>query len=220
MLIDTLLVTHIVVLGYWLGSELVINSEYRYVCWASSLPFPERRRLMEHVMDVDQHVRYALVLQATLGTMLAALLGYFPGGAPIAWFAGAIGVSWLAFVELVHRVRHKAIGQRLALLDRLIRYGLLGALIIVGIGTVVGATNLQGWLGWKLFLFGGVIACGVGIRVSLIEFFRVWREIETSGSDEAREKSIRWIYTWGTGILVLLWVFIAGIAVISILKPA
>lgn len=220
MSIEALIVLHIAVLGYWLGSELIINSEYRYVCWASSLPFSERRRLMEHVMDVDQHVRYALVLQATLGTMLAALLGYFPGGAPLALGAGAIGVCWLVFVEIVHRVRHKAIGQRLALLDRLIRYGLLGVLIIVGIGTMIGAINLQGWLAWKLVLFGGVIACGVGIRVSLIEFFRVWREIETSGSDAAREKSIRWIYTWGTGILMLLWVFIAGIAAISVIKPA
>ena len=28
MLIEILLVAHIVILGYWLGAELVINSEY------------------------------------------------------------------------------------------------------------------------------------------------------------------------------------------------
>ena len=79
MLINVLLVLHIAVLGYWLGAEFVINSEFRFVCRAASMPFEERKRLMEHVMDVDQHVRYALVLQVGLGTVLSALLGYFPG---------------------------------------------------------------------------------------------------------------------------------------------
>ena len=60
-------------LGYWLGAELVINSTYRYVSWAATMPFAERDRLMEHVMDVDQHVRYALVLQAGLGVALVSL---------------------------------------------------------------------------------------------------------------------------------------------------
>jgi hypothetical protein len=74
-------VLRIAVLGYWLGSELVINSTYRLVAFGDRLPFDERTRLMEHVMDVDQHVRYALVLQAALGTALAALYGLVPGGA-------------------------------------------------------------------------------------------------------------------------------------------
>lgn len=59
-----ILVFHIAVLGYWLGSELVINSTYRYVSYSRNMPFDERQRLMDHVMVVDQHVRYALVLQA------------------------------------------------------------------------------------------------------------------------------------------------------------
>ena len=67
MLYTSLLVAHIAVLGYWLGSELVINHTYRYVSWSAGMPFAERDRLMDHVMDVDQHVRYALVLQLRPG---------------------------------------------------------------------------------------------------------------------------------------------------------
>ena len=85
MLITVLLVVHIAVLGYWLGSELVINSTYRYVAYGRHIPFAERNRLMEHVMHVDQHVRYALVLQAGLGFGLATLYGMIPGGEPLAW---------------------------------------------------------------------------------------------------------------------------------------
>jgi len=219
MIVEVLLVFHIAVLGYWLGSEFVINSEYRYVCRASSMPFSERKRLMEHVMDVDQHVRYALVLQAGLGTVLAALLGYIPGGTTLALTAGIVGISWLVFVEIIHRVRHGAVGQNLALLDRAIRYVLLIVLFGVGVTTALGAISLQGWLALKLVLFGCVIASGIGIRLSIIAFFRVWGDIDANGSTEDKEKEIWWIYTWGTGILVLLWVFIAGIVVLSVMKP-
>ena len=75
MLVQALLVAHIAVLGYWLGAELVINSTYRYVSWSAAMPFPERDRLMQHVMDVDQHVRYALVLQAGLWLLIGAIVG-------------------------------------------------------------------------------------------------------------------------------------------------
>ncbi len=59
MLIEVLLVAHIVVLGYWLEAEFVINSEYRYVSRAAGMPLAERARLMEYVMKV---VPSALVL--------------------------------------------------------------------------------------------------------------------------------------------------------------
>ena len=220
MPVDVLLVIHIAVLGYWLGAEFVINSEFRFVCRAASMPFEERKRLMEHVMDVDQHVRYALVLQAGLGTVLSALLGYFPGGTTLAWAAGLATVLWLAFVEIVHRLRHGAAGRKLAFLDRLVRYVLLAALVLGGLAAIFGALALQAWLAWKLVLFGAVIACGIGIRYYIIQFFGIWRQIEAEGSSPSRERAIRRNYASGTSMLGLLWLCIAAIAVLSIVKPA
>jgi len=219
MPVDVLVVIHIAVLGYWLGAEFVINSEFRFVCRAASMPFNERKRLMEHVMDVDQHVRYALILQAGLGTVLSALLGYFPGGATLAWAAGLATVLWLAFVEIVHRLRHGVSGRKLALLDRLVRYVLLAALVVGGLAGAVGALGLQTWLAWKLVLFGAVIACGIGIRYYIIQFFGIWRQIEANGSSPSRERAIRKNYAAGTSILGLLWLCIAAITTLSILKP-
>lgn len=219
MPVDVLLVIHIAVLGYWLGAEFVINSEFRFVCRAASMPFEERKRLMEHVMDVDQHVRYALVLQAGLGTVLSALLGYFPGGATLAWAAGLATLLWLAFVEIVHRLRHGASGRKLAFVDRLVRYVLLAALVVGGLAAVVGALALQAWLAWKLVLFGAVIACGIAIRYYIIQFFGIWRQIEAHGSSNEHERAIRKNYAAGTSMLGLLWLCIAAITILSILKP-
>lgn len=217
---QALYVLHIAVLGYWLGSELVINSTYRYVCHAPAMPFAERDRLMSHVMHVDQHVRYALVLQAALGTALLVLRGYLPGGDALVWGALAAGVLWLGFVEAVHRLRLGPAGASLARIDRGSRYILLAFLVAVAVGAFGAASALPLWLRWKIAAFAGVIACGVGIRFALVAHFRTWAEMRTSGATPEREVTIRRTYWRATGVLLLLWVFIGVIVLLSVAKPA
>ena len=214
-----LLAAHIAVLGYWLGSELVINSTYRYVCYHDGMPLAERTRLMGHVMHVDQHVRYALVLQASLGTMLAAYLGYIPGGTTLMTVAAVVGVLWLLFVEVVHQLAAKPLGKRLAAFGRGSRYVLMAVLVATALGLIGGGWSMPGWLRWKLACFAGVMACGVGIRLSLIGHFRTWAAMERDGPTAETNAIIRHVYVRSTAILVLLWVFIAAVAILSVLKP-
>ncbi|NKB45736.1 MAG: hypothetical protein GKS03_15810 [Alphaproteobacteria bacterium] len=219
MLETILLVAHITVLGYWLGSEFVINSGYRYVCRTSSLPFEERNKLMDHVLNVDQHVRYALILQIGLGTALAALYGYFPGGSTTAMAAGIGTVVWLGFVEYIHHARKEPVGATLGMIDRSSRYGLMIGLVIAGTTSLMADSDIPNWLAWKLILFACVMASGVGIRISIIDFYGTWAKIKEHGSTPEYEQSIWHIYKYGTGILIGLWVFIAAIVVLSVWKP-
>lgn len=217
---QALLAAHIAVLGYWLGSELVINSTYRYVSYADAMPFAERDRLMEHVMHVDQHVRYALVLQAALGTALAASYGYVPGGRSVATGALVVGALWLLYVEAVHRLRHSAAGQRLAAVDRASRYVLMALLLALAAGLVGGAWPMPLWLRWKLAAFAGVMASGVGIRFALIAHFRTWAIMRRDGVTPETNAIIRRTYVSATAVLVVLWLFIAVIVALSLWKPA
>jgi hypothetical protein len=212
-------VLHIAVLGYWLGSELVINSTYRLVAFGDRLPFEERTRLMEHVMDVDQHVRYALVLQAALGTALAARYGLVPGGEALAWSVLAAGGLWLAFVEAVHRLRHAPAGATLAGIDRGLRYGLMALLVAIAAGALGQSWPMPGWLRLKLGLFAGVMACGVVIRLALIRHFRTWADMARNGVTAAGNAVIRRTCVQATAVLVVLWLFIAAIVVASVQKP-
>ena len=219
MLLQILLVAHITVLGYWLGSELVINSTYRYVSYGSSIQFAERNRLMEHVMHVDQHVRYALVLQAGLGFSLAALYGLIPGGETTAIIAGALCLMWLAFVEAVHRLRHSRIGITLGAIDRGSRYVFMGLLIGLATGLLGGSWGMPLWLRWKLALYAGVMASGVGIRLALISHFRTWKIMAAEGPSDASNAIIRATCIKATSVLLVLWLFIAAIVVVSVCKP-
>jgi len=218
MLFNILLVAHIVVLGYWLGSELVINSTYRYVSWASSMPFAERARLMDHVMDVDQHVRYALVLQVGLGGVLAALPGYLPGGQRLALTAVVVAVGWLVLVEATHRLRNAPAGTTLAAADRVIRYIAIAVMLLLTGSALAGYITIPLWLTWKLVLFAGVIACGLGIRWQLLRFFDTWQHIASDGSSERLEREIRATYVAATSILAVLWLLIAGMVFLSLWK--
>ncbi|MXO69449.1 hypothetical protein GRI72_11520 [Altererythrobacter marinus] len=220
MLISVLLVAHIAVLGYWLGSEFVINSTYRYVSYGSQMPFAERDRLMDHVMHVDQHVRYALVLQAGLGFALAALYGYVPGGTATAWAAGILAALWLTFVEIVHRLRHSPAGKRLGDIDRGSRYLFMALLVAIAVGLIGGGWDMPFWLRVKLGLFACVMASGVGIRLALISHFRTWAVMAREGPTDETNAIIRRTYWRATSVLLVLWAFIGAIVVMSVWKPA
>lgn len=219
MITSWLLVAHIAVLGYWLGSEFVINNTYRYVSYNDNMAFEERSRLMEHVMHVDQHVRYALVLQASLGSAIAALYGYIPGGARTAIALGIFGAIWLVFVELVHRLRHKPVGKMLGAIDRASRYILISILVATALGLIGGQWPMPEWLRWKLALFAGVMMCGIGIRFALISHFRTWTIMTHDGPTAETNAIIKHTYNRATSVLVILWVFIAVITIISVVKP-
>jgi hypothetical protein len=219
VIFEVLLVAHIAVLGYWLGSELVINSTYRYVARASDMDFEQRGRLMGHVMDVDQHVRYALILQVGLGVALAALYGFVPGGETTASAAGIVTVLWLAFVEVTHRVRTGALGQRLGAIDRGSRYLLMAGFVAVALGLLGADWDVPFWLRLKLALFAGVVASGVGIRLVLLSHFRTWEIMKREGPRPEHDAIIARTATRGTALVVLLWVFIAGIVIASVWKP-
>lgn len=214
-----ILAAHIAVLGYWLGSELVINSTYRFFCRATDMPFAQRDRLMDHIMHVDQHVRYALVFQMALGVMLAAGFGYIPGGNTVMAVAALAGGGWLTFVEAVHRLRKQPIGRTLAAIDRGSRYVLMAVLIAVAFSLIGADWALPLWLRWKLAAFAAVMACGVGIRLALVGHFRIWGLMAQDGPTPEREAIIQRTYVRATTILVLLWLFIAAMTALSIGKP-
>ena len=174
---------------------------------------------MDHVMDVDQHVRYALILQVWLGTTLGALLGYFPGGLWLAGTATLLGIAWLTLVELTHWLRRNPTGRALGQIDRSLRYVAIVTVILIAVGTLLGYFALAGWLAIKLALLAGVFLSGLGIRFELVRYFLVWDTIKAKGSTDELEQRLRNRYASSTAVLVVLWVFVATIVAVSILKP-
>ena len=216
ILLTVIQVMHVLILGCWLGAELVINSAYRYAILAVEIPFAERDRMLSHVIIVNQLVRYALALQLATGLCLASLLGYLP----LNFVWGLLfGLVCVLLIYLGQRWSASRVGRIVKMIERDLRLIVIGVLFIVsGLG-VLGQAYLPFWLAVKLFLFTGVIACGLGIRVVLLRLFTVWQKMREQGSNPPDDVASRKIYFQSTAILILLWALVAAITVLSLFKP-
>jgi len=100
----------VLVMGYWLGSELVINALTHYIARTTTLSGAERMRLWDFLLDVDQHVRNAMIMSVPLGFSLAGILGrlryvlmaLFGGTAVWSLLTGwPLAAPWLAWKVLL-----------------------------------------------------------------------------------------------------------------------
>ena len=208
ILLAILQLLHVLVLGCWLGAELVINRSFRSAILTLDKPFVERDRMLTQVMKINQFVRYALVVQIATGVCLAALLGYLPIDFGLVLI---FGLAWVLLIYLGHSWSTRRAGQILKIIERDLRLVVIGVLVIVsGLG-VISEAYLPFWLAVKLFLFAGVIACGLGIRFVLLGLFNVWTKMRERGSTPSDESENRKIYSQATTILILLWTTLTAI---------
>jgi hypothetical protein len=211
---------HVLVMGYWIGSDLVVNQLTHYITRASQLPGRERQRLWDFLLDVDQHPRNALILSVPIGFSLAAMLGLSPIVGPwllLLWLASA---AWFGFMWLVHWRRHEPSGKMLGAWDWRFRYLLIAAFALTGIISLVrGEPFTSSWLAWKLILFAGVLACGIGIRYYIRLAYGVLPAIAADRAGERENGLFRDCMRRATWVLWLLWAQLLAIALLGVIKP-
>lgn len=213
---------HVLVMGYWLGSELVINALAHYVARATTLPGAERMKLWDLVLEVDQHVRNALILSVPLGFSLAALLGLMPLGTVglvLLWIAAA---AWFWFMWLVHWRRKAPEGPALARWDGRIRHALIALFALMGLWSLATGWPLAApWLALKVLLFCGAIACGIGVRYYIREAYaRALPAIAADRAGAAENREFQRLMVKATWVLVVLWVLLFAIGGLGALKPS
>jgi len=217
---DALLWLHVLVMGYWIGSDLVVNALTHYVTAASSLPGAERKRLWDFLMHVDQHPRNALILSVPIGFTLAAQIGLLwldTASLAALWFGSA---AWFGYMWLAHWRRETPAGPALANWDLRIRLALIVVFSFMGALSLVSGRPLAApWLAWKVLLFAGVLACGLGIRRFIREACRAWPRIWAGQGTPADEALVRASMRRATHILWLLWLLLAAIGWLGVAKP-
>lgn len=211
---------HVLVMGYWLGSELVINALTHYIARSRSLPAAERMRLWDFLLDVDQHVRNALILSVPLGFTLAAMLGLLPLGAPGLVALWAASLLWFWFMWLVHWRRKSPEGRRLAVWDWRLRYLLIALFAGSALWSLAsGAPYPTRWLALKVLLFSGVMVCGIAVRHYILEAYRdVLPAVAEGRATDAEEALFRRLMARATWALVVLWVLLFTIGALGALK--
>lgn len=213
---------HVLVMGYWLGSELVINALTHYIARTTTLSGVERMRLWDFLLDVDQHVRNAMIMSVPLGFTLAAQLGLVPIEGAWMWALWIISAIWFWFMWMVHWRRKSPSGPTWAKWDWRFRYPLIT--FFAGSGALSLATGWPyptPWLAGKVLLFAGAMVCGIFVRYYIREAYR--SALPAISADRATDKDnaeFQLLMVKGTWALVVLWVLLFTIGALGALKPS
>jgi hypothetical protein len=212
---------HVLVMGYWLGSELVINALTHYIARTTSLPPEERMRLWDFLLDVDQHVRNALIMSVPLGFTLASMLGLVPIEGVWMWALWIASALWFWFMWMVHWRRKDPSGPTYAKWDWRIRYPILGFFFVSGLWSLfTGWPYPTRWLALKVLLLAGGMICGIFVRYYIREAYRsALPAIAAGRATDADNAEFRLLMVKGTWALVVLWVLLFAIGALGALKP-
>jgi len=212
---------HVLVMGYWLGSELVINALTHYVARTTTLSGVERMRLWDFLLDVDQHVRNAMIMSVPLGFTLASMLGLVAIEGIGMWALWIASAAWFWFMWLVHWRRKAPEGATLARWDWRFRYPLIALFLGSGLWSLAtGWPYPTVWLALKVALFAGAMICGIFVRYCIREAYKsAIPAIATNRATDADNVEFRLWMVRGTWALVVLWMILFTIGALGALKP-
>lgn len=211
---------HVAVMGYWLGSDFVLNALTHYFKNAKDLSVAQRMKLWDFLLLVDQHPRNALILSLPLGFQLAADLDLSPVKGPMLAMIWAASIAWFVFIWVLHYQIGKPAYRPLNRMDLTLRYTLIVVLFLIGAGSVLGEGPLAAkWLGAKVALYALIIACGMGIRHYIAKVYAIFPQYQAEGSTPEIESVITHALNWGSYVLYVLWALVLLIGYLGAAKP-
>jgi hypothetical protein len=216
---------HIILLTYWLGSDLGVFYSSRFV--VDPEVSPAGRAVAMKVMHlVDLAPRICLILMLPSGVTLMAASPFGEDlflGWPLA-LAWAGGLGWLA-IMLVAFFRSPAKHADLAArADWIIRsVATVGLLLTAAYAFVVdepfGVETNPKWLAGKVAAYALCIGCGIGIRVSLRPFGPAFAALMSTGSTAEVEAAIGGSMRRAVPFVVAIWLLVLVAAFLGVVKP-
>jgi hypothetical protein len=210
---------HILLFVYWLGADLGVFVASRYVARAD-LPLEERLRFLELLLTVDMGPRTALILMIPVGFTLATTLGLAPfadGWLPAIW---ALAIGWLALAWYLFRAGRDPRAARWARVDQVLRIAVIVAFLGTGLATLLTGGPLgTGWLAGKFVLFAGVVTLGLLLRVVIRDWIKGFAQLRVEATRDSGNSLIHAAHRRAARMAMLLWLFVAAIAFLGVVKP-
>ncbi len=210
---------HILLFVYWLGADLGVFFASRYVARAD-LPLEERLRFLELLLKVDMGPRTALILMVPVGFTLAAALGiaeFARAWLPAIWI---ISLGWLALAWYLFRNARNPAALPWARLDQGVRVAVALAFLALGVSSLATGGPLGApWLAGKFVLFAGVVTLGLLLRITIRDWVAGFAQLRVEATRDAGNALIFGAYRRATRLAHLLWLGVAAIAFLGVVKP-
>jgi hypothetical protein len=164
-LFTVMLYLHVLLFGFWIGSDIAVLYVSRFVLDPSLTP--QTRSLFGSILfKLDTSPTICMTLMLPVGLTLAGLMGASPvkGG----WLVGVwiIGLAWAAgMLTMIHSPKVRPWLRRG---DRTVRLVVIVTLLAAGtISLLHGHPFTQPWIAVKAILFAAVVAASIGIDIAV-----------------------------------------------------
>lgn len=216
---------HIILLTYWLGSDIGVFYAAKFVVNPDISPAGRviAMKIM-HLVDLAPRVCLILMLPSGVTLMAASDFGrdlFLGWPLALAWIGG---LSWLAIMLIAFfksPAKHADLAYKA---DWVVRVSVSVGLVIVALYALAvaepfGVETNPKWLSAKVLAYALCILAGIMIRVSLKPFGPAFAALMTTGSTPEVEadisgsmkRSIPWVYA--------IWVLVLIAAFLGVVKP-
>lgn len=197
---------HVIGFAYWIGADLGVFYSSYYVA-NDKLSGDVRVATAKILFALDQAPRICMTLMLPLGAHLAWRLGIFSFDAAVMALIWLLGLGWLAMVVALHAM---AAGPGKAFLTRFdfwFRLTLSIGLVASGLMSLTPAfSGLPYWVSWKLAIFGGLVGCGLMVRVKLKDFGPAFANLAMGKVSDTDNEAIRRSLGGTRPFVVLIWI--------------
>jgi len=216
---ELLIVAHLLIIGYWLGTDLAVY----YISGAivdADKPTAVRVYAARAMLLLDMVPRTALILTLLTGLSLAGARWLPPSLISEGWLWPLL-LAWLALTWTVFKLEHSALGHKLARID--FGFRILVVLACFGLALALftgsGPFAVLPWLAGKLAIMGLIITLGLIIRVQLKPFGPLFGQVAQGQADPATEERLRRLIAQVKIPVWVIWIALILAAVLGKLKP-
>jgi len=181
---------HVVGFAYWLGGDLgVFYSSYFVADEKRSSDV--RMATAKILFALDQAPRICMTMMLPLGTHLAWRMGILQIDAILMSVIWLLCIGWLTMVITLHTAAQSKGKAMLTTFDLFFRLTLSLGLIVGGLYSLLGSGTLPYWLAAKIAIFGGLIGCGLLVRIKLKPFGPAFANLARGEVSDADNAAIR-----------------------------
>ncbi len=182
---------HVIGFAYWLGGDLGVFYSSYFVA-NPALSTDVRVTTAKILFALDQAPRICMTMMLPLGIHLTWQMGIFRYSATLMALIWLLAFAWLAMVITLHVAAQSKGKAMLTQFDFWFRLVLSSGLLVVGaVAQFSDRLAIPHWVAIKLMIFGGLIGCGLLVRIRLRPFGPAFARMARGEASEADNAAIR-----------------------------
>lgn len=182
---------HVIGFAYWLGGDLGVFYSSFFVA-NEKLSTNVRVTTAKILFALDQAPRICMTMMLPTGIHLTWQMGVFRFSPAVMALIWLTAFAWLAMVITLHVAAQSKGKAMLTALDFWFRLLLSASLVIIGAtAQFTDRLDMPHWVAIKLIIFGGLIACGLLVRIRLRPFGPAFANMARGAATDADNAAIR-----------------------------